>query len=157
MSVDHSQKTYVVKTEEADRKWHVIDADGKVLGRLAQEIATLLIGKHKPDYTPNVDNGDFVVVLNAGKVDVTGKKREEKLYKHNTGYPSGYRTEPFESLNARRPGEPLRLAVKRMLPKNNLGRRMILKLKLYSGTEHPHGAQQPKTYTPTGRGTLVRA
>jgi large subunit ribosomal protein L13 len=157
MAADYSQKTSFVRKEDAQRNWHIIDAEGQVLGRLAQEIATLMMGKHKADYTPHVDGGDFVVVLNAGKVAVTGKKYAEKEYDRNTGYPSGRRVETFESLNTRRPGEPLRLAVKRMLPKNNLGRRMILKLKLYAGTEHPHGAQQPKVYVPQGRGTEIRA
>jgi large subunit ribosomal protein L13 len=153
MAADYSQKTFVVKHEETKPNWWIIDAEGKVLGRMAQEIATLLNGKHKPTYTPNVDNGDFVIVLNAGKLEVTGRKRQDKMYEHYTGFPGGRRLETFESLNSRRPGEPLRIAVRRMLPKNNIGRRMILKLKLYEGTEHPHGAQNPQVYTLKGRGT----
>lgn len=153
MAADYSQKTFVVKNEETQRNWWIIDATGHTLGRLAQEIATLIMGKHKPTYTPNVDNGDFVVVLNAGAIEVSGRKRKEKLYEHYTGFPGGRKLETFDSLNTRRPGEPLRLAVKRMLPKNTLGRHMILKLKLFPGTEHPHGAQQPKAYKVVGRGT----
>lgn len=166
MSADHSQKTYIAKAAsrtkdnpgvriaDVERNWWVIDAKGKVLGRLAQEIAMLLMGKHKPTYTPNVDTGDFVVVLNAGQIDVTGNKRKGKTYDRYTGYPGGRREETFENLNARRPGEPLRLAVKRMLPKNNLGRKMLTKLRLFEGQEHTHQAQNPKAYEPTGRAAI---
>ena len=151
MSRDRTQKSYNAKPGEVKQEWHLIDAKGKVLGRLAQEIATLLMGKHRPQFTPNTDTGDYVVVLNAGMIDVTGNKRRGKMYQHFTGYPGGRNLEPFDKLNARKPGEPLMRAVKRMLPKNNLGRKMLVRLKLYKGTEHPHVAQQPKVYTPRGR------
>ena len=151
MSADPSQKSFYAKPNEIKREWHVVDVKGKVLGRAAQEIAMLLMGKHKPEYTPNADTGDFVVVLNAGSIDVTGKKRKAKIYDAFSGYPSGHRLETFESLVGRRPGEPLRRAVKNMLPRNNLGRDMLTKLKLYPGTQHPHAAQMPKVYELKGR------
>lgn len=154
MATDQTQKTFMAKTGEISRDWHIIDAEGHILGRLAQEIAMLLMGKHKPAYTPHTDTGDFVIVLNSGKIEVTGKKRAEKQYQHYTGFSSGRKLETFDSLNNRRPGEPLRLAVKRMLPKNHQGREMIKKLKLYEGTEHPHEAQSPKVYTVKGRATM---
>jgi len=154
MSADYSQKSFQAKTGEVERNWWVIDAKGKVMGRLAQEIAMLLMGKHKPTYTPHTDTGDFVVVLHAGQIDVTGKKRKEKIYDRYTGYPGGRREETFENLIARRPGEPLRLAVKRMLPKNSLGRKMLTKLRLFEGNEHPHQAQNPKTYELKGRAAV---
>ncbi len=151
MSADYGQKTYQAKTGEIRQDWRVVDVKGKVLGRAAQEIAMLLMGKHKPSYTAHVDSGDFVVVLNADKVALTGKKRREKMYERFSGYPGGRKLESFESLNSRRPGEPLRLAIKRMLPKSNLGRYMLKKLKLYKGDTHPHSAQNPVTYELQGR------
>ena len=154
MSTDHSQRTFQTRAEDVQHDWWTIDAKGKVLGRLAQEIAMLLMGKHKPEYTPHVDSGDFVVVLNAGLIDVTGRKRKEKKYQRYSGYPGGQKEETFESLNNRKPGEPLRLAVKRMLPKTSLGKKMLKKLKLFEGTEHPHSAQQPKEYEVSGRAKL---
>ncbi len=154
MAADYSQKTYQMKKEEASQQWHVIDAKGKILGRLAQEVAMLLMGKHKPTYTPHVDGGDFVIILNAGKLQVSGQKNKKKLYERYSGYPSGRKLENFDSLNQRRPGEPLRLAVKRMLPKNRLGRKMLTKLKLYTGEEHPHEAQNPNNYELKGRAAL---
>jgi large subunit ribosomal protein L13 len=154
MSADHSQKSFQAHTSNVEHHWHVIDAKDQVLGRLAQEIATLLIGKHKPTYTPNVECGDFVVVLNAGAIKVSGKKFREKTYDRYTGYPSGFRQETFESLISRRPGEPLRLAVKRMLPKTHMGRKMLTKLKIYAGDKHPHAAQKATVYEPVGRATL---
>ncbi|NUQ35374.1 MAG: 50S ribosomal protein L13 [Planctomycetaceae bacterium] len=156
MSADHSQKTFNAKPGQVARDWHVIDAKGRVLGRLAQEIAMLLMGKHKAEFTPNSDTGDFVIVLNVGEIDVTGSKRENKMYQRYSGYPSGLREESFASLNKRKPGEPLRLAVRRMLPRNNLGRKMLTKLKLFAGAEHPHGAQSPKPYELKGRAVRVR-
>lgn len=155
MSADYSQKTYAAKAGEVDRKWWIVDAKGKVLGRLAQEVAMLLMGKHKPEYTPNTDTGDFVVVLNAGMIDVTGNKRKGKTYERYSGYPGGKKVETFDSLNNRRPGEPLRLAVKRMLPKNSLGRKMLTKLRLFEGDEHPHQAQSPKPYELKGRAAVA--
>ncbi len=155
MSADYSQKTFQAKTGEVTRDWYAIDAKGQVLGRLAQEIAEILMGKHKPQYTTHIDTGDFVVVLNAGQIDVTGNKAKDKEYERYSGYPSGRRVESFERLNSRKPGEPLRLAVKRMLPRTKLGRAMLKKLKLYEGTEHPHSAQQPKAYEPKGRATRI--
>lgn len=151
MSADPSQKSFHAKPGQVKREWHIIDAKGKVLGRFAQEVAMLLMGKHKPEYTPNTDTGDFVIVLNAGAIDVTGKKRQQKVYDSFSGYPSGHRYEPFDRLNARRPGEPIRRAVKTMLPRSDLGRKMLSKLKVYPGTEHPHAAQGAKVYELKGR------
>ncbi len=139
-------KSYMAKTNEIDRKWYIIDAEGKVLGRLATEIATILSGKNKPIYTPHVDTGDFVVVINAEKVKLTGKKLEQKNYVYHTGYPGGLREIPYERLIKERPEKIIELAVKGMLPKNRLGRKMIKKLKVYGGAEHKHEAQKPEIY-----------
>ena len=155
MTIARSQKTYQAKTDEVERHWYEIDAKGKVLGRLAQEIATILMGKHKAEYTPHTDTGDFVIVLNSGMIDVTGSKAKNKEYDRYSGYAGGRKVESFESLNSRKPGEPLRLAVRRMLPKTPLGKAMLTKLKLYPGTDHPHSAQQPKTYEPKGRAVRI--
>ncbi len=136
-------KTYMAKPSDITKKWYVIDAEGKVLGRLATEIATLLKGKHKPEYTPHVDTGDFVIVINADKVLLTGRKWEQKEYLSYSGYPSGLKRIKYADLLRRKPEFIIEKAVKGMLPKNRLGRRMITKLKVYAGAEHPHQAQQP--------------
>lgn len=133
---------------EADiqRAWWVVDAAGKTLGRVATQVATLLRGKHKPLYTPHVDCGDFVIVINASQIKVTGKRNDKKEYFHYTGYMGGARFRSFKDLVASKPDEVIELAVKGMLPKNSLGRRIGKKLKVYGGDEHPHAAQTPKTY-----------
>ena len=137
------QKTYIPKIQEIQRKWYLINAEGLTLGRLASKIATLLMGKHKNNYTPFFDTGDFVVVINAEKIKVTGKKLEQKLYRHHTGYPGHLKEERLMDLLARKPEEVSRRAVWGMLPHNRLGRRLIRKLKVYAGSQHPHQAQQP--------------
>ena len=129
---------------DRDRRWYVVDAEGKTLGRLSTQIADVLRGKRKPTYTPHVDTGDFVVVINAEKVSVTGNKRSEKLYHRHSGYPGGLKTRTFEEMIERKPEEVIRLAVKGMLPRNRLSRRQITKLKIYAGPEHPHAAQSPE-------------
>ena len=136
-------KTYVATPATRERNWLVVDATGKTLGRLATEIANTLRGKKKPQYTPHCDVGDFVIVVNAEKVAVTGNKRQEKRYYRHSGYPGGLRSRTFEEMIARRPEEVLRLAVKGMLPRNRLGRQQLRKLKIYAGPDHPHQAQQP--------------
>lgn len=137
-------KTISAKPHEVQRDWHVIDAKEQVLGRLATKIATLLRGKHKPIYTPHVDTGDYVVVVNAGQIKVTGKKTSDKIYNHHTGYPGGIKSINFEDLMAKDGTRALEIAVKGMLPKGPLGRQMAKKLKIYAGSEHPHTAQQPQ-------------
>jgi large subunit ribosomal protein L13 len=137
-------KTYSAKPEEIVRKWHLVDADGQTLGRLASRIATILRGKDKPIYTPHLDCGDYVVVVNAEKIHVTGKKLDEKMYYRHSGYPGGLKAFTLREMLERTPERVLTLAVKRMLPKNKLGRRMLKKLKVYAGPEHPHGAQNPE-------------
>ena len=137
-------KSYIAKPQEVERKWYVVDAEGKTLGRLASEVASVLRGKNKPIYTPHVDTGDYVIVINAEKVAVTGKKRKEKIYKRHTGYPGGLREVAFEDLQAKKPDEIIRHAVKGMLPKGPLGRQMFKKLKVYAGPEHNHAAQKPE-------------
>ncbi|MCD5416493.1 50S ribosomal protein L13 [Candidatus Bipolaricaulota bacterium] len=140
-------RTFVAKNEELgtawNRDWHVINAEGKRLGRMASEIAVLLQGKHKPIYTPHVDTGDYVVVINAEKIVLTGNKWDQKLYQRHSGYIGGLKEIPYRRLIERRPTLPVREAVRRMLPKNILGRRMLRKLKVYAGPVHPHSAQQP--------------
>ena len=136
-------KSYMAKKGEIDRKWWVVDGAGAVVGRLATDIATILMGKHRPTYTPHVDTGDFVIVTNVDKIEFTGKKWEHKTYSRYSGYP-GLKTETAESLRQRIPERILREAVRRMLPKNKLGRQMLAKLKLYTGPEHPHQAQMPE-------------
>jgi large subunit ribosomal protein L13 len=136
-------KTYQAKKEELDYHWYLVNAEGKVLGRLASELAKILRGKNKPTYTPHVDTGDFVVVVNAGKVVLTGKKMEDKIYYHHTGYPGGIKEITAGKLLAKKPTEMIRLAVKGMLPKKSLGRQMLRKLKIYAGPKHPHEAQKP--------------
>jgi len=137
-------KTYMAKKGEVERKWVQVDAQGKTLGRLASRIAMVLMGKHRPTYTPHVDTGDFVVVTNAAKIRVTGRKLEQKVYKRYSGYPGGLKTETLATKLRRRPEEVLRLAVRRMLPKGSLGNRMLKKLKIYAGPDHPHQAQRPE-------------
>jgi len=137
-------KTLLLNKKDITRKYHLVDAEGRILGRLATEVALLLSGKRKRDCTLHVDNGDFVVVLNAAKVAVTGAKLEQKLYTHYTGYPSGLRVKNLEGLLRTKPTEAIRHAVKGMLPKNRLGSRMITRLKIYAGGEHPHQAQNPE-------------
>jgi large subunit ribosomal protein L13 len=131
---------------EVERKWHVIDADGQTLGRLASEISRLLRGKNKTRYTPHVDTGDFVVVVNAEKVVVTGRKAEQKVYRRHSGYPGGLKETSYEQMLARKPTEVLRKAVHGMMPRTRLARKQFKKLKLYAGPEHPHSAQDPQPY-----------
>jgi len=138
-------KTYIPPTETVERKWYVVDAADQRLGRLATEIATILRGKNKPTFTPNMDTGDFVVVVNAEKVVVTGNKANQKLYRRHSGRPGGMKSETFNQLQARIPERIIEKAVKGMLPKNALGRKLFTKLKVYAGPEHPHAAQQPET------------
>jgi large subunit ribosomal protein L13 len=137
-------KTYVATPATRARNWLVVDATGKTLGRLSTQIADALRGKRKPEYTPHVDVGDFVIVVNAEKVSVTGKKREEKRYYRHSGYPGGLRSRTLGELLARRPEEVIRRAVKGMLPRNRLGRAQLRKLKVYAGPDHPHAAQKPE-------------
>jgi large subunit ribosomal protein L13 len=137
-------KTFSAKAHEVRRDWFVVDADGKTLGRLASEIARRLRGKHKPEYTPHVDTGDYIVVVNADKIRVTGSKASDKMYHHHTGYIGNMKSISFEKLQQKAPGRVLELAVKGMLPKNALGRAMYRKLKIYAGPQHRHSAQQPK-------------
>ncbi len=139
-----STKTYVATPITAERTWHIVDAEGKTLGRLATQLADVLRGKRKPEYTPHIDTGDFVVVINAAKIVVTGNKRAEKRYYRHSGYPGGLKSRTFEEMMARRPEEVIRLAVKGMLPRNRLARRQITKLKIYAGPDHPHVAQKPQ-------------
>jgi large subunit ribosomal protein L13 len=137
-------KTFVATPENRERDWLVVDAAGRTLGRLATQIADVLRGKHKPQYTPHCDVGDFVVVVNAEKVAVTGKKREEKLYYRYSGHPGGLRSRTLAEMLERRPEEVIRLAVKGMLPRNRIARAQLRKLKVYAGADHPHAAQQPQ-------------
>ena len=138
-------KSYMARPLEVERKWYVVDAEGRTLGRLATEIARILRGKNKPQYTPHVDTGDFVVVVNAEKVVVTGRKAEQKIYRRHSGYPGGLKTTTYEQMLERRPTEILRRAVKGMMPKTRLARQQLRKLKIYAGPEHPHAAQNPQT------------
>lgn len=136
----------MAKANEVERKWYVIDAEGKVLGRLASEIASVLRGKRKPIFTPHVDCGDFVIVINADKVVLTGDKLNQKIHAYHTGYPGGRKEVVYAEMMAKRPEKVIELAVKGMLPKSRLGRQMIKKLKVYAGSEHPHAAQAPEVY-----------
>jgi large subunit ribosomal protein L13 len=138
------QKTWNAKPGEIERHWYVVDAEGKTLGRLATRIADTLRGKGKPQYTPHVDTGDFVVVVNAEKITVTGKKLDDKMYYRHSGYPGGLKSRTLQEMLDRRPEEVIRRAVKGMLPRNRLGRKQLTKLKVYAGPDHPHAAQQPK-------------
>jgi large subunit ribosomal protein L13 len=139
-----NQKTYVVKEADIERKWILVDAADQNLGRLASKIAQVLRGKHKPTFSPHLDGGDYVVVINADKIAVTGRKLDDKMYYRHTGYPGGIRETNLRGLLARHPTHALKFAVRGMLPKNRLGRRIIKKLKIYAGPEHPHQAQQPE-------------
>lgn len=138
------QKTWNAKADEVERRWWLVDAEGKTLGRLATQIADTLRGKNKPQYTPHVDTGDFVVVVNAEKIAVSGKKLDEKLYYRHSGYPGGLKQRTLREQLDRRPTEVIRKAVKGMLPRNKLANRQITKLKVYAGAEHPHTAQDPQ-------------
>lgn len=140
-------KTYSVKAGEIERRWFVVDAEGKILGRIASEVARILRGKHKPTYTPHLDTGDFVVVLNADKVRLSGRKADQKTYFRHSGYMGGEKFIPFRTMLEKHPERVIELAVKGMLPKGALGRQMRKKLKVYAGTEHPHEAQQPEPLT----------
>src|SRR4029078_4953149 len=144
MATATAMKTYQANAQNRERDWYVVDAEGKTLGRLATQIADVLRGKRKPEYTPHVDTGDFVVVVNAEKIHVTGNKRAAKRYYRHSGYPGGLRSRTFEEMQARRPEEIIRLAVKGMMPRNRLARKQLTKLKIYAGPEHPHAAQRPK-------------
>jgi large subunit ribosomal protein L13 len=137
-------KSFIPGEKEIDRKWHVVDADGKVLGRLATRVAKLLTGKEKPVYTPFMDSGDHVIIINAEKIRLTGKKLTDKMYRHHTGYPGGLREVSAGTLLAKRPEKLVREAVVGMLPKTKLGRAMAKKLKVYRGPQHPHAAQKPE-------------
>ena len=140
-------KTVSTKPADVTRDWYVVDAEGKTLGRMATEIARHLRGKHKPEYTPHVDTGDYIIVVNAEKVRVTGNKAKDKMYYRHTGYPGGLRSMSFEKMVDHAPERTVEFAVKGMLPKGPLGRAMYAKLKVYAGTEHPHQAQQPQALT----------
>ena len=138
-------KTFSAKSETVKRDWYVIDATDKILGRLATDIARRLRGKHKPEYTPHVDTGDYIVIINAQNIKTTGNKTKDKIYYRHTGYPGGIKQITFEKLLAKSPEQVIEKAVKGMLPRNPLGRAMFRKLKVYAGAEHPHAAQQPQT------------
>ena len=137
-------RSYMAKPEEVVRKWYVVDASGRTLGRLASKVAAILRGKHKPTYTPRVDTGDYVIVVNADKVVVTGNKARDKVYYHHTQYPGGLRSITFEDLMKKSPERVIERAVRGMLPRNRLGRSMIKKLKVYASPDHPHQAQKPE-------------
>lgn len=139
-------KSFMAKTNEVNRKWYVIDAENKVLGRMATEIANILSGKNKPIYTPHVDTGDFVIIINAGKMKLTGNKLNQKNYRYHTGHPGGLREIPYAQLIKDKPEKIIELAVKGMLPKSSLGKNMIKKLKVYAGSDHNHQAQNPEKY-----------
>ncbi|MEW9031456.1 MAG: 50S ribosomal protein L13 [Planifilum fimeticola] len=138
--------TYMAKPGEVERKWYVVDAKGKTLGRLASEVAALLRGKHKPQFTPHVDTGDFVIVINAKDAQLTGKKLSNKIYYRHSGWPGGLKMTTAADMRNTRPERMIELAVKGMLPKTSLGRRQLRKLKVYAGPEHPHQAQQPEVW-----------
>jgi large subunit ribosomal protein L13 len=138
-------KSYMARPLEVERKWYVVDAEGKHLGRLATEIVRVLRGKNKPQYTPHVDVGDFIVVVNADRVAVTGRKAEQRVYRRHSGYPGGMKETSYEQMLARKPTEVLRKAVYGMMPKTRLARKQFKKLKIYAGPEHPHSAQDPQT------------
>lgn len=139
-------KTYSAKPLEVERKWYLLDAEGQTLGRLAVLAANLLRGKHKPQFTPNVDTGDFVIIVNAEKIQVTGKKETDKMYYHHTGYPGGLKSASFRELMEKNPVLAIEKAVKGMLPHNTLGQNQFTKLKIYAGSQHPHAAQKPVAY-----------
>ncbi len=136
--------TYMAKPDEVERNWYVVDAAGKTLGRLASEIAKILRGKHKPEFTPHVDTGDYVIVVNAEKVELTGNKWEDKLHYKHSNYPGGLKKTPYEELRKKKPEFIIQKAVRGMIPHNKLGRQVVKKLKVYAGPDHPHEAQQPE-------------
>lgn len=138
-----NMSTYVAKPQDIERQWYVVDAEGQTLGRLASQISMLLMGKNKPIYTPSLDCGDHVIVINADKIALTGKKLQQKFYRYNTGYPGGLREINYQTMLQKKPEKVIELAVKGMLPKTKLGRQMIKKLKVYAGSDHQHEAQQP--------------
>ncbi len=138
------RQTTFAKAEEVQRQWHLVDADGEVLGRLASRLAVILMGKHKPEYTPHVDTGDFVIVVNAEKIKVTGHKLDQKFHKRFSGYPSGLHEKSWRQVLHAHPERLIEQATKRMLPKTHMGEQMFKKLKVYAGPEHPHAAQQPQ-------------
>ena len=138
--------TFMAKGQEVERKWLVVDAEGQTLGRLASEVAAILRGKHKPTFTPNVDTGDHVIIINAEKIELTGNKLQKKLYRHHTQFAGGLKTRTAATMKEKYPTEMLELAIKGMLPKNSLGRKMFTKLNVYTGSEHPHAAQKPEAY-----------
>ena len=139
-------RTYSAKTSEVQRAWHIIDAEGLVLGRLCTEVATLLRGKHKPMYTPSMDTGDHVVIINASKIVLTSGKADKEMVYDYSGYPGGLKSETYQNLLYRKPGDAIRRSIRGMLPKGPLGRQMIKKLQVYPGAEHPHAAQSPKVF-----------
>lgn len=139
-----TQKSYYPKASDVSREWHIVDANGQNLGRLASKIATVLIGKHRPQYTPGVDLGDYVIVTNCGGITVTGKKMDDKVYYRHSGYPGGLKERTLRQMLDSYPDRVIRSAVWGMLPHNKMGRKLLKKLKVYAGTEHPHGPQQPK-------------
>ena len=145
-------KSYTQKQSEVQRDWYIVDAEDQVLGRLSTQIATLLRGKHKPTFTPHIDGGDFVVVVNAEKIRVTGRKAGQKMYYRHSGYPGGFKKITYQRMMASHPDRIIRFAVKGMIPKTRLGRQLMGKLKVYAGPTHPHAAQLPKVYTPRVRG-----
>ncbi|AEP00346.1 MULTISPECIES: 50S ribosomal protein L13 [Heyndrickxia] len=138
--------TYMAKANDVERKWYVVDAEGKTLGRLASEVASILRGKHKPTFTPHVDTGDHVIILNASKVELTGKKLEDKIYYRHSQFAGGLKQRTAGEMRTKYPEKMLELAIKGMLPKGSLGRQMFKKLHVYAGTEHPHEAQKPEVY-----------
>ena len=140
-------KTIFAKTQDVPRKWYVVDADGAVLGKVATRVATILRGKHKPEFAPNQEIGDYVIVINADKVRVTGSKPAQKMYYHHSGYPGSLRSRSFEQMMGHKPTYPLEHAIRGMLPKNRLGRKLFTNVKVYAGPDHPHGAQQPESLT----------
>lgn len=139
-------KTFMAKKEEIDRKWYILNAEGKPLGRLATEAARILRGKHKPIFTPHVDTGDHVIIINAGKVVLTGKKLKQKIFYHHSLYPGGLKATPYEKLLKENPEKAVFMAIKRMLPQNSLGRKMLKKLRVYRDENHPHQAQKPELW-----------
>jgi len=145
-------KTYSQKASEVSRQWYVIDGAGQTVGRLATQIATLLRGKHKPTFSPNIDGGDFVVVVNVEKIQLIGKKQDQKMYYRHSNYPGGFKAVTYRRMLATHPDRILRFAVKGMLPKTRLGRRQLMKLRIYAGQSHPHLAQQPTVFEPKPRG-----
>jgi len=144
-------KTYSQKASEVSRQWYVIDGNGQTVGRLATQIATLLRGKHKPTFSPNIDGGDFVVIINAEKIQLIGKKQDQKMYYRHSNYPGGFKQVSYRRMMATHPDRIIRHAVKGMLPKTRLGRQQLVKLRVYAGASHPHAAQQPQVFVPKGR------